>query len=107
MNNDLGEEISRPLQLPAHFSEFKAGHRFNYLIKHQGHKILVKASIGTVPDQLKNLKVDTLFLGIAQLSRQLKKIQQNYLDQPLKTLKSKVVVPLHWGGVFSNPWINL
>jgi L-ascorbate metabolism protein UlaG (beta-lactamase superfamily) len=100
VNDDLGEEISQPLQQPARFSEFKEGHSFDYLIEHQGHKILVKASTGAVPDQLKNLKVDTLFLGIAQLSRQSTEFQQNYLDQTLRTLKPKVVVPIHWDDFF-------
>lgn len=95
VNNDLGEEITQPLQLPAHFSAFKEGHSFDYLIEHSGQRILVKASTGAVPDQLKNLKVDTLFLGIAQLSRQSEQFQQNYLDQTLRTLQPKVVVPLH------------
>ncbi|NNG82732.1 MBL fold metallo-hydrolase [Acinetobacter sp. ANC 5378] len=100
VNNDLGEEISQPLQQPARFSEFKEGHSFDYLIEHQGHTVLVKASTGAVPDQLKNLKVDTLFLGIAQLSRQSKEFQQNYLDQSLRTLKPKVVIPIHWDDFF-------
>ncbi len=100
VNNDLGEEISRPLPQPARFSEFKEGHSFDYLIEHQGHKILIKASTGAVPDQFRHLKVDTLFLGIAQLSRQSPEFQRNYLDQTLKTLKPKVVVPLHWDDFF-------
>ena len=101
VNNDLGEEISQPLQQPARFSEFKEGHSFDYLIEHQGHTVLVKASTGAVPNQLKNLKVDTLFLGIAQLSRQSKEFQQNYLDQTLRTLKPKVVIPIHWDDFFN------
>lgn len=100
VNNDLGEKISQPLQQPARFSEFKEGHSFDYLIEHQDHKILVKASTGAIPDQLKNLNVDTLFLGIAQLSRQSTEFQQDYLDQTLKTLKPKVVVPIHWDDFF-------
>lgn len=100
INNDLGEEITQPLQLPARFSAFKEGHSFDYLIEHSGQRILVKASTGVIPDQLKNLKIDTLFLGIAQLSRQSKEFQQNYLDQTLRTLKPKVVVPIHWDNFF-------
>lgn len=100
VNNDLGEEITQPLQLPAHFSAFKEGHSFDYLIEHSGQRILVKASTGAVPDQLKNLKVDTLFLGIAQLSRQSEQFQQNYLDQTLRSLQPKVVVPVHWDNFF-------
>lgn len=100
VNNDLGEEIKQPLHLPARFSAFKEGHSFDYLIEHSGHRILVKASTGAIPDQLKNLKVDTLFLGIAQLSRQSKEFQQHYLDQTLRSLKPKVMVPIHWDDFF-------
>ncbi len=100
VNNDLGEEISQPLQQPARFSEFKEGHSYDYLIEYQGYTVLVKASTGAIPDQLKNLKVDTLFLGIAQLSRQSKEFQQNYLNQTLRTLKPKVVIPIHWDDFF-------
>ena len=53
VNNDLGEEITQPLQLPARFSAFKEGHNFDYLIEHSGQRILVKASTGALPDQLK------------------------------------------------------
>ncbi|WP_407303118.1 MBL fold metallo-hydrolase [Acinetobacter sp.] len=100
VNNDLGEEISRPLQQPARFFEFKEGHSFDYLIEHQGHKILVKASTSVIPNQLRDLKIDTLFLGIAQLSRQSTEFQQNYLNETLKTLKPKAVVPIHWDDFF-------
>ncbi|MFH7765504.1 MBL fold metallo-hydrolase [Acinetobacter sp. BSP-28] len=102
VNNDLGEEIKQPLHLPARFSAFKEGHSFDYLIEHSGHRILVKASTGAIPDQLRNLQVDTLFLGIAQLSRQSKEFQQYYLDQTLRSLKPKVVVPIHWDDFFKS-----
>ncbi|WP_441368345.1 MBL fold metallo-hydrolase [Acinetobacter lwoffii] len=100
INDDLGEELLRPLTLPAKFSEFKEGGSFDYLIEHAGHKILVKASTGFIPDQFKNLQVDTLFLGIAQLSRQSNDYQQHYLAETLQTLKPKVVIPIHWDDFF-------
>lgn len=96
VNNDLGEVISHPLPQPARFSEFKEGHSFDYLIEHQGYKILVKASTGIIPNQLKGIHVDTLFLGIAQLSRQTPEYQQQYLAQTIDMVKPKVVIPIHW-----------
>ncbi|MGO1159530.1 MBL fold metallo-hydrolase [Acinetobacter lwoffii] len=100
VNDDLGEEMLQPLTLPAKFSEFKEGGSFDYLIEHAGHKILVKASTGFIPDQFKNLQVDTLFLGIAQLSRQSSDYQQQYLTETLNMLKPKVVIPVHWDHFF-------
>ncbi len=100
VNDDLGEELFQPLALPAKFSEFKEGGSFDYLIEHSGHKILVKASTGFIPDQFKNLQVDTLFLGIAQLSRQSNDYQRHYLAETLQTLKPKVVIPIHWDDFF-------
>ena len=100
VNDDLGEELLQPLTLPAKFSEFKEGGSFDYLIEHAGHKILVKASTGFIPDQFKNLQIDTLFLGIAQLSRQSDAYQQHYLTETLNILKPKVVIPVHWDDFF-------
>lgn len=100
INDDLGEELLRPLTLPAKFSEFKEDGSFDYLIEHAGHKILVKTSTGFIPDQFKNLQVDTLFLGIAQLSRQSSDYQQQYLTETLNMLKPKVVIPVHWDDFF-------
>ncbi len=86
--------------MPAKFSQFKEGGSFDYLIEHAGHKILVKASTGFIPEQLQHLKVDTLFLGIAQLSRQSYAYQQQYLAETLNLLKPKVVIPVHWDDFF-------
>ena len=100
INDDLGEELLQPFTLPAKFSEFKEGGSFDYLIEHAGHKILVKASTGFIPEQLQHLEVDTLFLGIAQLSRQSDSYQQQYLTETLNMLKPKVVIPVHWDDFF-------
>lgn len=100
VNNDLGEEISTDFHLPARFSEFKEGGSFDYLIEHREHKILVKASTGLIPKQYQNLKVDTLFLGIAQLSRQSKQYQQAYLKESLHALQPQQVIPIHWDDFF-------
>lgn len=101
VNNDLGEEIQQPLTLPARFSAFKEGGSFDYLIQHDAHRSLVKASTGAVPHQLKNLKVDHLFLGIAQLSKQSADFQDHYLQETLTTLKPHTVVPIHWDNFFA------
>lgn len=103
VNNDLGEEIQQPLSLPARFSEFKEGHSFDYLIEYEGHKSLVKASTGFIPEQLKQLQVDHLFLGIAQLSKQPEQYQQQYLAETLQRLKPKVLIPIHWDDFFQPP----
>lgn len=100
VNDDLGQEIAQPLKQPARFSEFKEGHSFDYFIEHSGQRILVKASTGAIPDQLKNIRADTLFLGIAQLSKQPAEYQQQYLAQTLGMLKPKTVVPIHWDNFF-------
>lgn len=100
VNNDLGQQISHSFQMPARFSEFKEGGSFDYLIHHQGQNIFVKASTGFIPNQLKNLQVDTLFLGIAQLSKQSAEYQQQYLKETLGSLNPKTVIPIHWDDFF-------
>lgn len=100
VNDDLGEEITSPFQLPAKFSAFKEGGSFDYLIEHQGQRILVKASTGFIPNQFKNLNVDTLFLGVAQLSRQSETYQHQYLNETIGRLKPQTVIPIHWDDFF-------
>ena len=100
VNNDLGEKITHPLAQPARFSAFKEGGSFDYLIQHEDYRILVKASTGAIPNQFKQMQVDSLFLGIAQLSRQSPEFQQRYLAQTLATLKPKNVIPIHWDNFF-------
>lgn len=100
VNNDLGEEIKHSFHFPAKFSAFKEGGSFDYLIEHQGQRILVKASTGFIPKQYQNMQVDVLFLGIAQLSKQSEQYQQQYLNETLATLKPKLVIPIHWDDFF-------
>ena len=100
VNDDLGKELKAPLQLPAKFSAFTEGGSFDYLIEHGDQKILVKASTGFIPNQLDSLKVDTLFLGIAQLSKQDQNYQNHYLAESLQKLQPKVVIPIHWDNFF-------
>ena len=100
INNDLGKQIQQPLSLPARFYEFKEGGSFDYYIQHPEQNILVKASTGAIPKQLQHLQVDTLFLGIAQLSKQSTSFQQQYLDETLGTLRPSVVIPIHWDNFF-------
>lgn len=100
VNNDLTEEIIAPLALPTRFSNFKEGENFDYLIEYKGYKILVKASTGAIPHQYKDLKLDALFLGIAQLSRQTAEVQSEYLAETLLSLNPKLVIPIHWDDFF-------
>ena len=100
VNNDLGEEIKTPLTLPARYNAFKEGGSFDYLIEHLGYKILVKASTGAIDQQLKDIQVDTLFLGIAQLSKQPKSYQEQYLQNSLGLTQPKRVIPIHWDNFF-------
>ena len=100
VNDDLGEELTKPLELPAKFSAFKEGGSYDYFIEHQGQRILIKASTGYVPNQYQGLQVDTLFLGIAQLSRQSAEYQAAYLKETLENLQPKVVIPIHWDNFF-------
>ena len=61
---------------------------------------MVKSSTGFIPNQLDGLKVDTLFLGIAQLSKQDQNYQNQYLAESLQKLQPKVVIPIHWDNFF-------
>ena len=100
VNNDLGEDIDQPLTQPARFFEFKEGGSFDYLIEHQGTQILVKASTGAIPEQFKNLDIDILFLGVAQLAKQTPEFQTQYLAETIDQLNPNQIIPIHWDNFF-------
>lgn len=100
VNNDLGEQLNTPLKQPAYFSKFVEGGSYDFLIEHGEQRMLIKASTDFVNAAYKDLEVDTLFLGIAQLSKQSAGFQQAYFKETLDALNPKVVIPIHWDDFF-------
>lgn len=97
--------IEKPLKQPATNADFAMGGNFDFLIEHPKATILVKGSANYIPGALKDLDVDALFIGSAQLGMQSQQFQQAFIDESIKAVSPEIIVPLHWDS-FITPWVK-
>lgn len=100
INDDLGETIDKPLRQPAHVRDYKEGGSIDVLIRHGGRTILVKPSTNFVEGALDTVRADVLFLGTATLGHQDKDFQKDFYKQTVRTVRPKLVIPIHWDDFF-------
>lgn len=105
LNNDLGKNITEPLSQPAKAVKYVEGGSYDFLIKHQGYIIYIKASANFIPEKLKGLRADALFLAVGTLGKRDSVFMNNYYRETVATLKPKIVVPIHWDN-FLKPFSN-
>lgn len=98
--DDVGEEITTPLQQPAKLKAYKEGGSYDLWIGHGSHTIFVKASTGWVPGALDNIRADVLFLGVATLSKQDSTFRNHYYAETVGRLRPQTLVPIHWDNFF-------
>lgn len=99
-NDDLGQQITKPLQQPAKSEAFTEGGAFDVLIKHGTHSIYIKASTNFIPGALDTVTTDVLFLGIASLSKQGLAFRDSFYTENVAKPNPKVLVPIHWDNFF-------
>ena len=91
-----GGEITQPLKPPVRASEYKEGQSYAMLVQHDGHSILVTGSAGFVPDALKGVKAEVVFLGIGTMGQRPDGYRQDYWREVVQTTGAKRVIPIHW-----------
>ncbi|WP_051122393.1 MBL fold metallo-hydrolase [Leptospira wolbachii] len=92
--------IDSPLITPVKATDYIEGGTFDFFIQHGKNKILIKSSTNFVEGAFDKIKADVLFLGIAQLSLQPIPFQEQFYQQTVKTLKPKLLIPIHWDNFF-------
>lgn len=92
--------LEAPLSQPAKAEEFIEGGTFDFLVEHGKTSFLIKGSTNFIEGAWKNLKVDTVFLGIAMLGKLEPEFQNQYYQETVGTVKPKLVVPIHWDNFF-------
>lgn len=92
--------IDFPLRQPVKALEYIEGGTFDFFIQHGKNKILIKSSTNFVEGALQKVKVDVLFLGIAQLSLQPIQFQETFYEQTVQKIKPKLLIPIHWDNFF-------
>jgi len=98
----LGEEISSEFKTPAYFTQFKESKTYSLFIEHQKGNIFINGSTNFIKGSLQNYKAQTVFLGIANLSKNTKTFQEEYFKQTVIALNAKRVIPIHWDDFTKN-----
>jgi L-ascorbate metabolism protein UlaG (beta-lactamase superfamily) len=96
LNDDLGQEIAKPLKQPAGFRDYKEGGSFDFLIKHGDRTALVNCAANFVEGARDGVRADVLFLSVGALGGQPKEFQTAFYDQTVPKVKPKLVIPIHY-----------
>ena len=91
-----GENINKSFPQQPRLTDFNEGGSYVMHIEHPLGNVLVQASGGYIEGLLKPYQADTVFLGIAGLSKQSEAYKQHYFDETLAAVNAKKVIPVHW-----------
>lgn len=100
LNNDLGVEITAPLRQPASMRDYAEGGSFDFLIRHGGQTLLVRPSCNFIPGALKNVRADTILLGIGTMGKESDAFFETFWRETVQTTDAKRVIPIHWDNFF-------
>jgi L-ascorbate metabolism protein UlaG (beta-lactamase superfamily) len=89
-------DIKAPLRPPVRASEYKEGGSYSYLIEHDGRRILVHASANYVPDFMRSVRADVIFLGVGRLGKQGRGFAKRYWREVVQATGAGVIIPIHW-----------
>ena len=99
-NNDLGEEIEKPLENTHDLTLYKEGGSFDFFIEHKDQTYLIHPSCNYIKGRLKGYKVDVLYLALAGITKMEEKNKNEFFDETIKATGAKLVIPIHWDNFF-------
>jgi L-ascorbate metabolism protein UlaG (beta-lactamase superfamily) len=93
----IKNDITAPLSMPAHYTEFGCGDVFALHISHQRHgNVLVTTTAGTEEGQLGGRRARIVFLGVGLLTKESPQNQNRYWRETVERRHPAVIVPVHW-----------
>ncbi|WP_300409123.1 MBL fold metallo-hydrolase [Lagierella sp.] len=99
-NNDLGEEIKRPLRRHRKLRNFKEGGSYDFYIENNDKSYLIHPSCNYIENRLKDFEVDVLFLALAGITKMDEKTKNEFFHETIGMTKAKLVLPIHWDNFF-------
>jgi L-ascorbate metabolism protein UlaG (beta-lactamase superfamily) len=90
-------DILAPLNPRSHAYAYKEGGSLSFLVEHQGLRMLIHATAGFRPNDMKDVKdVDVVFLGLGGLGLHRQAFIDAYWQELVGRTGAKVVIPIHW-----------
>lgn len=103
--------IDAPLVPPARYSAWTVGETWTIFVEHEsGARMLVIGSAGFEPGSLNGFHADTVFLGVALLSKQPAAYRAQWWDENVKRVGARRIIPIHWddfGRAVDDPLVAL
>ena len=100
-NNDLGQQITEPLVQPASLRAYKEGGSYDFYIEHREKKLLIRPSCNYIEGSLKDVRADTLLLGISGLGKEDEQFHDAFYRETVGYVQPKRVIPVHWDNFFA------
>ena len=100
INNDLGVVIERPLKQPARMRDYSEGGSYDFYIRHGEQTLLVRPSCNYIEGSLKDVRADTLLLGIGGLGKEDGAFHDKFYRETVGYVQPKRVIPVHWDNFF-------
>jgi len=88
--------ITSPLRQPARVGDWKEGESYSILVSHPRGVALIQGSAGFLSDNLKNLSVDVVMLGVGGLSRLGREYTEQYWKEAVTMTGALRVYPVHY-----------
>lgn len=100
INNDLGVVIERPLKQPARMRDYSEGGSYDFYIRHGEQTLLVRPSCNYIEGSLRDVRADTLLLGIGGLGKEDEQFHDTFYRETVGYVQPKRVIPVHWDNFF-------
>ena len=100
LNNDLGVVIERPLSQPARMRDYSEGGSYDFYMRHGEKTLLVRPSCNYIEGSLKDVRADTLLLGIGNLAKEDEPFHEAFYRETVGYVRPKRVIPVHWDNFF-------
>ena len=101
INNDLGVVIGQPLTQPARMRDYAEGGSYDFYIRHGEKTLLVRPSCNYIEGSLKDVRADTLLLGISGLGKEDEQFHDAFYRETVGYVQPKRVIPVHWDNFFA------
>ena len=93
--------IERPLTQPARMRDYSEGGSYDFYIRHGEKTLLVRPSCNYIEGSLKEIRADTLLLGISGLGKEDEQFHDAFYRETVGYVRPKRVIPVHWDNFFA------
>ena len=101
-NRGIDGVVRQPFFLPAPYTAWQQGKAYSIYITHPQGKILIQGSAGFIPDVLKEINADIVFLGVGGLKSLSNAYRDEYISEVVKKVTPELVIPIHHDNLFGS-----